>query len=114
VINNSKYIVMPNNKIHNVESLEKAIAELELKKTLLEQKLDANGEHLQKNFMSMALKSVVPKTSFETGPFAAAGNFLKSDKLKDGFTKLVSSVTDMASEGVESIVNRFKGRKGDK
>ncbi|MHA4844653.1 hypothetical protein ACX0G7_10840 [Flavitalea antarctica] len=105
---------MPNNKIHNVETLEKAIAELELKKKLLEQKLDANGEHLQKNFMSMAFKSVVPKNSFETGPIAAAGNFLKSEKLKEGFTKLAGSVTDMASEGIESILNRFKGRKDDK
>ncbi|HTE24429.1 hypothetical protein [Flavitalea sp.] len=105
---------MPNNKIHDVESLEKAIAELELKKKLLEQKLDANGEYLQKNFMSMAFKSVVPKNSFDTGPIAAAGNFLKSDKLKDGFTRLVSSVTDMASDRIESIMNKFKSRKDDR
>jgi hypothetical protein len=105
---------MPNKKIHDVDSLEKAIAELELKKKLLEQKLNANGDHLQKNFMSMAFKSVVPKSTFETGPIAAAGNFLKSDKLKDGFTKLAGSVTDMASEGIESILNRFRARKDDK
>ena len=105
---------MPNNKIHNVESLETAIAELELKKKLLENKLDANTEYLQKNFMSMAFKSVVPKSTFETGPIAAAGNFLKSDKLKDGFNRLVSSVTDLASDGVESIINRFKSWKDDK
>src|SRR5688500_19396696 len=54
------------NKIHDVASLEKAIAELELKKSLLEQKLDDNGEFLQKNFMSMAMRSVVPKSTFET------------------------------------------------
>ena len=105
---------MPNSKIHDVESLEKAIEELESKKKLLEQKLDANGEYLQKNFMSMAFKSVVPKNTFETGPIAAAGNFLKSDKLKDGFTKLVNSVTGMATEGVESIINKFKSRKDDR
>jgi len=105
---------MANNKIHNVESLEKAIEELELKKKLLENKLDANTEYLQKNFMSMAFKSVVPKSTFETGPIAAAGNFLKSDKLKDGFNRLVSSVTDLASDGVESIINRFKSWKDDK
>ena len=105
---------MPNSKIHNVESLEKAIAELELKKKLLENKLDENAEHLQKNFVSMAFKSVVPKNTFDTGPIAAAGNFLKSDKLRDGFTRLVSSVTDMASDRVESIINRFKSRNDDK
>jgi hypothetical protein len=101
------------NKIRDVESLEKAIEELELRKKVLEQKLDENGEHLQKNFVSMALKSVIPKTSFETGPLAAAGNFLKSDRLKDGFHRLMGSVTEMASEGVENIMHRFKQRKAD-
>ncbi|HTF28530.1 MAG TPA: hypothetical protein VK625_06775 [Flavitalea sp.] len=102
---------MAETKIHDVQSLEKAIAELELKRKLLEQKLDSNGEHLQKNFVSMVFKSVIPTNSFETGPIAAAGNFLKSDKLKDGFTRLVNSVSDLASEGVETIVNKFKGKK---
>jgi hypothetical protein len=101
-------------KIHDVASLEKAIAELEIKKKVLEEKLDTNGEYLQKHFVSMALKSVVPKTSFETGPIAAAGNFLKSDKLKEGFTKLASSVTEMASEGMESLLSKFRHRKDDK
>jgi len=105
---------MADKKIHNVATLEKAIAELELKKKLLEAKLDANGEHLQKNFITMALRSVVPKTSFETGPIAAASHFLKSEKLKEGFTKLVSSFTGMATEGVESIMNKIKGRKDEK
>jgi len=104
---------MTDKKIHNVDTLQKAIAELELKRKLLEAKLDANGEHLQKNFVSMAYRSVVPRTSFETGAFASAGNFLKSEKLKEGFTKLVSSVTGMATEGVESIMNKFKAKKGD-
>lgn len=102
---------MSSAKIHDVQSLEKAIAALELKKKLLEAKLDANGDHLQKHFVSMAFKSAVP-SSLENGPIAAAGSFLKSEKLKDGFNKLVSSVTEIASEGMESIVNRFK-KKND-
>lgn len=101
-------------KIHDLKSLNGAIADLEAKKQLLEGKLDANGEHLQQNFMSMAYRSIVPKSTFETGPIAAAGNFFKSEKLKDGFTKLVSSFTDMASERVESIVNKFKAKRDDK
>jgi hypothetical protein len=101
------------NKIHDVASLEKAIAELELKKRLLEQKLDDNGEFLQKNFMSMAMRSVVPKSTFETGPIAAAGNFLKSDKLKEGFQKVVGTVTELAGEGMESILSKFRHRKND-
>lgn len=102
---------MPSGKINDVQSLETAIAELEQKKKLLEAKLDANGEHLQKHFVSMALRSAVP-SALESGPIAAAGTFLKSEKLKDGFHKLVNSVTEMASEGMESIVNRFK-KKND-
>ncbi|MET0242591.1 MAG: hypothetical protein ABW174_03945 [Flavitalea sp.] len=98
-------------KITDTNSLNQAIAELETKKKLLEQKLDANGEHLQKHFVSMAFKSVVPTNAFETGPIAAAGHFLKSDKLKDGFTRLINSVTEMASEGMDSIVSKFKGKK---
>jgi len=102
------------NKVHDLKSLDLAIAKLKIKKKTLEDKLDASSEHLQQNFMSMAYRSVVPKSTFETGPIAAAGNFLKSDKLKDGFTKLVSSFTDMASEKVDSIVNKFKSKRDDK
>ncbi len=98
-------------KIHDVNSLDRAIANLELKKKLLEIKLEDNANHLQENFMSMAFKSAVPKTNFESGPFAAAGNFLKSDKLKDGFTTLVSSVTEIATESIGSLINKLKGRK---
>ena len=105
---------MSTQKIHDVERLEKAIAELELKKKLLEHRLEVNSEYLQKNFVSMALKSAVPKSAFETGPIAAAGNFLRSEKLKEGFTKLAGSVTEIASEGLESIINKFKSRKEDR
>jgi hypothetical protein len=99
------------NQIHDVASLEKAIAELELRKKMLEEKLEENSEFLQKNFMSMAMRSVVPKSTFETGPIAAAGNFLKSDKLKEGFQKVVGTVTELAGEGMESILNKFRQRK---
>jgi hypothetical protein len=102
---------MPDTKIHDVKSLEKAIAELEMKKKMLEEKLDANGEHLQKHFVSMALKSMMPVNAFESGPLAAAGNFLKSDKLKDGFVKLVTSATNIANEGLESVINKFRNKK---
>ncbi len=102
---------MPDTKIHDVESLNRAIAELEQKKKMLEEKLEENGQHLQDNFMSMAFKSAIPKTSFETGPIAAAASFFKSDKLKDGINSLFGSVTEMASEGIESIVSKLKGRK---
>jgi len=102
---------MPDTKIHDVESLNRAIAELELKKKALEEKLEENGRHLQENFTSMAFKSAIPKTNFDTGPIAAATSFFKSDKLKDGFNTLVSSVTEMASEGIETIVSKLKGRK---
>jgi hypothetical protein len=98
-------------KIHDVASLDRAIAELELKKKSLESKLGESADYLQQNFASMAFKSVIPKTNFETGPLAAAGNFLKSDKLKDGFTNLVSSVTEMATEGIGTLMSKLKGRK---
>lgn len=101
------------NKIHDASSLDQAIADLGVKKKTLEEKLNASGEHLQHNFMNMAYRSIVPKSTFETGPIAAAGNFLKSEKLKDGFTKLVSSFTEMASEGVASFRNKFRSHKDD-
>ncbi|RYY30579.1 MAG: hypothetical protein EOO04_04465 [Chitinophagaceae bacterium] len=102
---------MPDTKIHDVESLNRAIAALEQKKKILEEKLEESGKHLQDNFMSMAFKSAVPKTNFDTGPIAAATSFFKSDRLKDGFNSLVSSVSEMASEGIETIVTKLKGRK---
>src|SRR5918993_4200507 len=111
-------MVFMKDNIHDLHSLDKAIAELENKKTLLEAKLQTNGNHLQKNFMSMAYRSIVPKSTFETGPMAAAGNFLKGEKLKEGFTKLVGSLTekngftklagsftDMANESIHLFIN---------
>jgi hypothetical protein len=80
--------------IVNAETLDKAIAEQELQVKILEQELDKSVEYLQQHFVTMMLRSMIPKSAIETG----ITEILNNEKLKDGVSRLVNTVTDFTNK----------------
>jgi uncharacterized protein YlxW (UPF0749 family) len=98
--------------IHNLNSLEKELQRLQSKSEELENKLDGNLHHLQDNYSSMIMNSVLQKgvNIKNTVAGTIAGAVLGNDKLQQALSKILNNLLDRGAEAIDYLADKI-GRK---
>jgi hypothetical protein len=101
-----------NKNIHSLETLDLEIYKLQMKAKQQEKALDANFDHLQENFHSMAWNSVIRynsnKQSWVSG---VVQSLLGQERLKIALIKLAGNLAERATDGIEGLVSRIFRKK---
>jgi hypothetical protein len=100
-------------KIKNLDTLEKEIYRLQLEARDQKDKLEKNLEYLQKHYASMAMNSFFQKNSSskEKVKEKILNTIWENEKLRTGIDKIVDYVTEKATDGVESLLDKIFHRK---
>ena len=100
-------------KIKNLDTLEKEIYRLQLEARNYKDKLERNFEYLQKHYTSMAINSFFKKNSSteEKVKEKILNTLWENEKVRTGIDKIVDYVTEKASDGVETLLDKMFHRK---
>ena len=100
-------------KIKNIDTLEKEIYRLQLKARDCKDKLEENFEHLQKHYASMTMNSFVNRSSSpkEKIKEKILNTIWENEKVRTGIDKIVDYVTEKATDGVETLLDKIFHRK---
>jgi hypothetical protein len=105
MINNPK-------KINRLEALEKQIRHLKSDSKRMEVQMDENLNHLQENYLSMALNSILPEETIYKGiPATIISLFLEHDRFRNTIIRLTEQILDKAAEGIEFISQKLARKK---
>lgn len=103
-------------RIRNMDTLEKEMYRLRLRAKNYEDELEKNLGHLQKNYFSMAVNSILSRTA-ETG--SGKGKIKEktfysiwdNEEVRNGVDKVISHLTDWVSEGIINLMDKILHRK---
>ena len=94
--------------INNIDTLEREIYRLKLEARNIEDKLDESLDHLQQNYLSMAMSSAFCKKESKKD---GENGFWKSFAKNEGFTSAVDSIAGViaakAVQGLGDWINKF-------
>jgi hypothetical protein len=93
--------------VHDIDTLEKAIHHLRLRKVKLEKRLDENVEYLQQHYASMAMHSVFRRREKTT----ENGRSHVHEKLSHTLDFVVDRLLDKTADGIEQLVQRILRKK---
>jgi hypothetical protein len=95
-------------KIRNLNQLDKEIHRQKLRAKELELKIDAQVDHFQDHFLSMAAQSLLKKTGPASGFIQL---ILENDSVQKGLQQLSSRLSEKFTHLIESFVSRFSRPK---
>lgn len=103
---------MSKKTIKSLSDLEREIAVQKLKVKYLEQQMDQNFEHLQKNYGSMFKKSLVNVT-IDGGSLASSlvRNVLGNERLQQTFGTAVGKVGDRLADWIASLTDKLSKKE---
>ena len=96
-------------KIKNIDTLEKEIYRLELKARDHKNKMEKNFGHLQKHYASMTMNSFFNHnaSSKEKVREKIFSTIWENEKVRNGIDKIVDYVSEKATDGVETLLNKI-------
>jgi hypothetical protein len=97
--------------IHNIDSLERKIYRLKLEVKNIEESLDDNFIHLQKNFSSMVMSSFLSGWKKENRGGGLFNSFIKNEAAATFFNNITAHIGDQVMENIGRLINRAFYRK---
>jgi len=100
-------------KITSLSSLDREIYRLQLHARALEEEIDGKFNHLQENYSSMMIKSMLPAIQRKTGiPSGVLQVLAQNQRLQDVFGTLAERLVDKVADGVEFLSEKLASPKG--
>ena len=92
-----------------MDTLEKEIYRLELAARDHKDKLEKNFEHFQKHYASMTMNSFFNHTASgkEKVREKIINSIWENEKVRNGIDKIVDYVSEKATDGVETLLNKI-------
>lgn len=103
----------PERHIKNLDTLEKEIYRLKLRKMELEKRLGENVEYLQKHYASMTMHSVFSRSGHHEKGEESGRSWIRG-KMGRVLDQVVDHLFDRAADSIERVVERFFQKKDAK